>query len=152
MVSKAASSTAWSSISRKTSSALRRMMVSLASTITVLSPAVVTCAAGAIPNGRAVDSARLTVPVVPSEQAAAASNISESGSRRVFMRPPHVRGTDPSTGKRRTSCVNGELVAGQGDTQCEETLNVHRSGAGWLETMQLGEQRLQGADLIGRAE
>src|SRR2546430_1552208 len=81
-----------SSTLRSTTCALRITIESLPSVISVLSPVAVTLGAGAA-AWRAV-SAKLTVPVFESEQAASATDSASATSVTFFILPPQQQGLD----------------------------------------------------------
>src|SRR5207302_9536798 len=88
-----------SSTLRSTTCALRMMIESLPSVISVLSPVAVTLGAAAVPENAALGagagaaawravSAKLTVPVLESEQAASANDSASAISVTFFILPP----------------------------------------------------------------
>src|SRR5213082_2939729 len=92
-----------SSTLRSTTCALRMMIESLPSVISVLSPVAVTLGAAAVLENAALGagvaawravSAKLTVPVLESEQAASATDSASATSVTFFILPPQQQGLD----------------------------------------------------------
>src|SRR5256885_12248860 len=101
--SQEATSERLSSTLRSTTCALRMMIESLPSVISVLSPVAVTLGAAAVLENAALGagvaawravSAKLTVPVVESEQAASATDSASATSVTIFILPPQQQGLD----------------------------------------------------------